>query len=303
MANLVLADSNIRLTRIPVTVSVSCTRKKENLHFHDYTHIWYVLAGQLYHTVEDKTYIQNPGACVIVSPFNKHKIDLSKSNEPPVVVDISFRDSFLLDHGYRFFSIQKRFYDYNIPIFRVLEGKEKDQADNLMHELLLEFSKKHKMSFDCIASQIIRFLKILCFEPANDGNFNLLRERVDLIMDAVKYISKNSNKKITIDELCSVSTMSRRMFTENFKAVTGLTVVNFINTLRIANASSLLIHSKKSISEVAGECGFYDKSHFIRIFAKHSGITPAKYREQSKPLVQAGEKTFESKWGWLFNDK
>ncbi len=303
MSNPILASSNRRLSRIPVTVSASCTRKSHDFHFHDYTHIWYVLAGQLYHTVENELYIQNPGSCVIVSPFKNHKIDLSKSEETPVVVDVSFRDSFMLDRGYRFFSIQQRFEECKIPIFKNLEGTNKDNADSLMRGLLAEFSKKHLMSFDIIASMLSCFLKIICTEPANDGNFNLLRERIELIMVTVNYISQNFNRKISIDELCSVSTMSRRMFTDNFKAVTGMTVAQFIHSLRIVEASSMLRHTNKSISKIASDCGFYDKSRLIHAYKEYLGITPAKYREKVKPLVISGEKDFESKWGWLFEEK
>ena len=303
MSNPVLADSNKRLTRIPVTVSASCTRKTENFHFHDYTHIWYVLAGQLHHTVENELYIQNSGDCVIVPPFTTHKIDLSISEETPVVVDISFRDSFLLDRGYRFFSIQRRFEECKIPIFKRIDNENKENADSLMRALLTEFSKKHDMSFDSIASLVVSFLKMICVEHANDGNFYLLRERIELVMDTVNYISHNFNKKLSIDELCSVSTMSRRMLTDNFKAVTGMTVIQFVNSLRIVKASTLLMHTEKSISEIATECGFYDKSHLIHAYAEYSGTTPAKYREKIKPLVPSGEKAFESKWGWLFEEK
>ena len=61
--------------------------------------------------------------------------------------------------------------------------------------------------------------------------------------------------------------------------------------------------TEKSISEIATECGFYDKSRLIHAYTEHSGITPAKYREKNKPLALSGKKAFETKWGWLFNDK
>jgi len=303
LSNPVLIETNRRLKRIPVTVSATCTRKTGDYHFHDYTHIWYVLAGQLCHNVDDNVYVQNPGSCVVVPPFTAHKIDLSQSEDTPVVVDISFQDSFLLDRGYRFFSVPNRFEEYKIPKFRLLTGKEKENADKIMRAMLNEFSKHFDMSFDHIASLVSDFLHILCFEKATDSNFPLIQERVKLIMAAINYISRNIEKKITIDELCSICTMSRRMFTDNFKAITGMTVAQFIHSLRLNKARTLLMLSDKSISEIAIECGLYDKSHLIHAFTEHTGVSPTKYREQSKPLGISGKKEFDSRWGWLFENE
>jgi len=298
-----LIVSNKRLQRIPVTVSASCTRKKGDLHFHDYTHIWYVLAGQLLHTVNGTVYKQLPGSCVVVSPFTSHKIDLTVSDETPVVVDISFQDSFLLNRGYRFFSIQNRFEEHKIPVYRQLIDDDKEKADVLMREVLLEFSKKHNMSFDKIAALATDFLRILCFERAIDDDFTLIQERVDLIMDAINYISQHLDKKITIDELCSISAMSRRMFTDNFKAITGMTVSQFLLSVRITRAQNLLMLTNKSINEIAVECGLYDRSRLIHAFTDYCGMSPAKFREATKQIGLAGEKSFEDKWGWLFDEK
>ena len=49
---------------------------------------------------------------------------------------------------------------------------------------------------------------------------------------------------------------------------TGVTLVKYINTLRIEKARSLLLtkEPQKSIAEIADACGFYDVSYFTRVF-------------------------------------
>ena len=302
MSFAVLLEGNKKLTRIPVTVSASCTRKKEGYHFHNYTHIWYVLAGEMRHIVEDDVFIQTPGCCVVVPPFTSHQIDLSESEDTPVVVDISFQDLFLTERGYRFFSFKNRFEDFKIPTYKKLSGKEKEFADMIMREALNEFSKKRKMSLDAIARYITDFLRILCKEHQDHTDFTIAKERMDLIMTTISYIYENLGRKITIDDLCSVSAMSRRTFTDNFKAVTGMTVVQFILTLRLSMARTLIISTNKTLSEIATDCGLYDKSRLIHLFKEATGKSPSVYREETKAITSVGIKEFDERWGWLYED-
>jgi AraC family transcriptional regulator len=60
-----------------------------------------------------------------------------------------------------------------------------------------------------------------------------------------------------------------------------VTIGEYIRTRRIEYASELLSNSRLSLTEIASICGFADQSHFCALFKKHSGMTPAKFREMS----------------------
>ena len=49
----------------------------------------------------------------------------------------------------------------------------------------------------------------------------------------------------------------------------------------IEHASELLSKSAMPLAEIASTCGFSDQSHFCALFKKHSGLTPAKFRDLS----------------------
>ncbi len=61
-----------------------------------------------------------------------------------------------------------------------------------------------------------------------------------------------------------------------------MTIGEFIRTRRIEQASELLSRSELSLAEIASTCGFSDQSHFCALFKKHSGMTPAKYRNVAR---------------------
>ncbi len=59
----------------------------------------------------------------------------------------------------------------------------------------------------------------------------------------------------------------------------GCTLTEFINRQRIDHGITLLQFSKKSVQEIANECGIHDTNYFIKLFKKQTGFTPNQYRE------------------------
>jgi AraC family transcriptional regulator len=66
-----------------------------------------------------------------------------------------------------------------------------------------------------------------------------------------------------------------------------MTIGEYIRKRRIEHASELLSNSELSLAEIAGTCGFSDQSHFCALFKKHSGMTPAKFRNLSSRSIRA----------------
>ena len=60
-----------------------------------------------------------------------------------------------------------------------------------------------------------------------------------------------------------------------------MTIGEYIRKRRIEHASELLSNSELPMAEIASTCGFSDQSHFCALFKKHSGMTPAKFRDLS----------------------
>jgi len=79
--------------------------------------------------------------------------------------------------------------------------------------------------------------------------------------------------------------LSPSHFAKKFRHSTGLSLHRFINRRRIRAALQLLKDQSHSISAVALDLGFSSQSHLTREFSRLTGMTPAKYRRQSRRTV------------------
>ncbi len=95
-----------------------------------------------------------------------------------------------------------------------------------------------------------------------------------------KYINEHisdpslSLKKIAADNYVNASYLSRV-----FKEVTGMTFMEYLISVRIEKAKSLLANPNLRIYEIAEMVGIHDPNYFSKFFKKYTTITPAGYRE------------------------
>ncbi|MDQ3393052.1 MAG: helix-turn-helix domain-containing protein [Bacteroidota bacterium] len=85
----------------------------------------------------------------------------------------------------------------------------------------------------------------------------------------------NSKGNIQINLLSKHFCLSERQFERNFKKMAGLTPKSFSKIVRFHAAFfDCISSSKKSLTEIALENGYYDQSHFIQDAKALSGIKP-----------------------------
>lgn len=106
----------------------------------------------------------------------------------------------------------------------------------------------------------------------------ILNDRINQIMDYIVYHYKS---KLSIQNIADVACMHKVSVGRFFKQITGFTLVEYINLVRIGKVCEQLNETSKSINVIAMECGFDNLSNFNRCFKKMKGITPQQYRNST----------------------
>lgn len=102
-----------------------------------------------------------------------------------------------------------------------------------------------------------------------------------LLKKAVDYIVENiENPSISVEKLSQELGLSRVHFYRKIKALTNLTAVEFIRSIRLKRAAAILIQAKLSVKEVQNKVGFESADYFRKCFKAQFSVTPSEYAAQ-----------------------
>ncbi len=137
--------------------------------------------------------------------------------------------------------------------------------------------------------KIITLLEILEILSSTNDVVKLSKKRftknseaknVNRIDSVFSYINKNFTKKISLDDISEIATMSPNSFCRFFKTTTGKSFSTYVAELRIGIACKQLIETDFPISEICYNSGYMNLSNFNRKFLEIKGISPSKYRKE-----------------------
>jgi AraC-like DNA-binding protein len=100
-----------------------------------------------------------------------------------------------------------------------------------------------------------------------------------LLEDVKSYILDNIKEQITLDDIANNIGYNKEYIIRIFKNEFGLTPHAFLMNEKVNYAKKLLDKNDKlSICDIAVDIGFYDQSHFTKLFKKSFATTPKKYK-------------------------
>ena len=95
------------------------------------------------------------------------------------------------------------------------------------------------------------------------------------ILNAIDYIHKHfTDPTLTIHQLSQISSISESFFRKEFKMITGISPLQYINNLRITHALELLESGYYKVYEIAEKSGFSDSKYFSTVIKKATGFSP-----------------------------
>lgn len=104
-------------------------------------------------------------------------------------------------------------------------------------------------------------------------------EKVPVIEQIITEIQEHYTENITLTELAKKYGISVGYLSSLIKENVGLSYSDYVTARRIQKAKELLEDERLSMEQIAEQTGFRDHFYFIKVFKKHTGITPGKYRK------------------------
>ena len=126
-----------------------------------------------------------------------------------------------------------------------------------------------------VAQNILVSLARLPAAPAADP----ARRRVEAV---ARQMAETFYEAWALEDACARAGMSRRHFSNLFRAITGRTFLEELTELRLSHAARLLGDGRHSVIGAAFSSGYGDLSHFYRLFRQRHGLPPRAWADRAR---------------------
>ncbi len=258
-----------------------------NVHAHAYVQLWYVYQGKCTHEIGGVAYEVNEGELFIVPPYVEHKVSAVKDScviyGCDFILEIVSEDRLLVSMAGREKEAGSS-KDFMASILRV-QGKYvlpevlQARTESTLRKMLMVYLKKQPYGIIELKGYLLRLLANI-FQSVEGSSSAVSDQDVHAsnINDAIAYINEHLADRIYLEEIARHVSMSVRSFNNYFKLHTGRTYVDYLNTVRLDVAKTLLIETGMGIAAIGQRVGFVDAAYFSRQFKKYVGCTPGEYR-------------------------
>ncbi|MCI0603716.1 AraC family transcriptional regulator [bacterium] len=124
----------------------------------------------------------------------------------------------------------------------------------------------------------------MMYEACKASAFHVPNRIPSWLSKAKEFLHDNFKNGLTLLTVAGVAGVHPAHLARAFRRHYGITAGEYVRRLRVEWCTTQLLHSDREILDIALEAGFYDQSHFIRVFKSLTGFTPYEFR-RSKRLV------------------
>lgn len=104
-----------------------------------------------------------------------------------------------------------------------------------------------------------------------------------VVADSLRFIERNCLRPLTPSDVAAAVGRSPTYVTAALSKATGRSAGEWIVSGRMAEARRLLTYSAERVDAIAERVGYADVTHFIRMFRRAHGATPAAWRRERRP--------------------
>jgi AraC-like DNA-binding protein len=100
------------------------------------------------------------------------------------------------------------------------------------------------------------------------------------VAKALDVVQHRYGERLAVGDLARAAGLSISQLQREFLRLLGLTPSEYITRVRVLMARRALERTDRAVGSIALDLGFYDQSHFTRVFRRQTGLTPLSYRQR-----------------------
>ena len=156
------------------------------------------------------------------------------------------------------------------------------------HDLAIHIISRHGSP-----GEALRIAKVYLLKWHGEGQLpyaTLVRRQPhadSVVRTCEDWLSEYFQKSDAIKQVVGQASIPERTLKRRFKAATGTTLIDYLQSLRVEAAKRLLESDQDPVDEVSVSVGYEDASFFRRLFKRRTGLTPSQYRRMFQPITRA----------------
>jgi xylan 1,4-beta-xylosidase len=267
-------------TTTDTKLSVALVRTlEESSHFHQSLEILFLLQGSVSVALQGESFVMHKNDVLVINSGFFHSLQ-GGTDLLMLQLEISrqmVEDLFPGKHPY--FHCNSAL-DFHHPY---------GELRQLIRKLLLSYREETPSPISLrysLAYQILGILQhqFLGKEPEKDAaGKGKDTKKIQAVMD---YVNQNYDSSIHLGKLAEQLFMSTSSLSRLFKKETGCYFADYVNQVRMQHAVSELENTDKSITRIAGDCGFSNPASFQKLFQSIYQCSPSIYRKEKQHRLQ-----------------
>ncbi len=242
-------------------------------HFHDCHQIIFIVKGEVDFCVNSKRLHATAGDIAVFSRYENHSV-LECSDE---------YERFVL-HIAPYVANRKS------PVYSLLTDRPVDfcniinvssnmaEIADVFNHILSEHNNTSKFA-DEMEQLLVKQLLITIYRCTS---VDLDNAYDDVVVSVKRQFENEYGEPFTLVILAKQHSISISSLSHRFRTATGISVMEYLQSCRMANAKQMLAETDSRIGEIVEKCGFSDNSNFSRTFKSLSGMSPTDFRKKYK---------------------
>lgn len=265
----------------PTFLFTCCTKRTEsedNYHCHDHLELCIISSGQGIFHIDGQDLPVKAGDLIILNPGTYHQSLVSHPQNYTVEYYIGFCDIHIRDQE------RDRLPLLGTSVILPMADGIKQDVFKICSAMAKEFQTCQPGRYFMLKAYLIQIILLLLREQKNTAEecggciFESTNKKY-VVRRMISYFEEHYREKISLDQVARNMYLSPFYISKIFKSETGDTPINYLIRLRMERARDLMESGRPlTIQDVASQVGYEDVSHFSKLFKKHYGTAPSRYR-------------------------